>query len=236
MMFCARSAWAASGQLRFGAARWDGTMVPPSVHVLGWVRVVAWVGMLWAKVLAANHADGDGGGAFGRRSPCWGRHLRAPPTIAWGLWAKAWSSSWKDDGSVNGVVTSLEALLLETQLSLGSRRLREVTTMCMRVSYKGVDKLKLWRLAVMVTTRGCFMAVSLAACSGPRRLELLSGCQSVWHNVRGQHLRQRQHGTTRLAADGGGWLSYAVVTPAWFIVERWRKRQLWFATMMAEAT
>ena len=49
-------------------------------------------------------------------------------------------------------------------------------------------------------------------------------------------MRQRPCGTTRLAADCGGWLSYAAVTPAWFIVERWRKRQLWFAAMTAEST
>jgi len=48
-------------------------------------------------------------------------------------------------------------------------------------------------------------------------------------------LQQRQRGTTWLAADYGGWLSYAVVTPASFIVERWRKRQLWVAAMIAEA-
>jgi len=34
------------------------------------------------------------------------------------LWAKAQSSSWTDDGGAIGVVTSLEALLLETQHSL----------------------------------------------------------------------------------------------------------------------
>ena len=49
-------------------------------------------------------------------------------------------------------------------------------------------------------------------------------------------MRQQQRGSTRLAADCGGWLSYAAVTPAWFIVERWRKRQLWFAAMTAKAT
>ena len=65
--------------------------------------------------------DGDGGGAFGRRSPRWGRHLRAPPTTAWAvLWAKALSSSWTSDSGATGVVTSLEASLLETQHSLKS--------------------------------------------------------------------------------------------------------------------
>ena len=54
------------------------------MRISGWARVVPWVGMLWAKALAASHADGDGGAAFGRRSPRWGRHFRAPPTFVWG--------------------------------------------------------------------------------------------------------------------------------------------------------
>jgi hypothetical protein len=71
-----RSAKVASGWLRSGAARWDGAMAaPPSVRVPGWARAVPWVWMLWAKVLAASHADGDGGGTFGCRSPRWGHHF-----------------------------------------------------------------------------------------------------------------------------------------------------------------
>ena len=35
-------------------------------------------GLLRAKAFASNLAGDDGGGAFGRRSPCWGCHLGAP--------------------------------------------------------------------------------------------------------------------------------------------------------------
>lgn len=62
-------------------------------------------------------ADGDGGGAFGRRFPCWGRHLGAPPTIALDSLGESPVQFWTCDGGATGVVTSLEASLLETRLS-----------------------------------------------------------------------------------------------------------------------
>jgi len=74
----------------------------------------------------------------------------------------------------------------------------------------------------------------LAACRGDWRYSAV--VSSIWHSVSGRRLRQQQCGSTRFTADCDGWLSYAAVTPAWFIVERWCKRQLWFAAMTAEAT
>jgi len=76
--------------------------------------------MLWAKVLAASYANSDGGGAFGCRSPRWGVIFELHPLLFGVLLAKAQFSSWMDNGGAIGVVTSLEALLLETQHSLES--------------------------------------------------------------------------------------------------------------------
>jgi len=75
--------------------------------------------MLWAKVLAVSHADGDGGGAFGRRSPRLGIIFELHPPLFGVLWAKARSSSWTDNGGAISVVTFLKVLLLETKPSLG---------------------------------------------------------------------------------------------------------------------
>ena len=81
-----------------------------------------------------------------------------------------------DNGGAIGVVTSLEALLLETQHSLESAA-EGGNGDVQEVELKGVAKLTNWHLAVLATSRGCFMVVCLAPGSGSRRLARLSGCQ-----------------------------------------------------------
>ena len=73
-------------------------------------------------------------------------------------------------------MTSLEALLLETQHSLESAA-EGGNGDVQEVELKGVAKLTSWHLAVLATSRGCFMVVSLAAGSGSWRLAQLSVCQ-----------------------------------------------------------
>lgn len=64
-------------------------------------------------------------------------------------------------------------------------------------------------IIVVVAAKGCRMFVRLAACSGPRRLVLLGNCQCGVRLRQGRRLRRRYRGTTRLAADCGGLLSFA---------------------------
>ena len=73
-------------------------------------------------------------------------------------------------------MTSLEALLLETQHSLESAA-EGGNGDVQEVELKGVAKLTSWHLVVLATFRGCFMVVCLAPGSGSRRLARLSGCQ-----------------------------------------------------------
>ena len=58
-------------------------------------------------------------------------------------------------------MTSLEALLLETQHSLESAA-EGGNGDVQEVELKGVAKLTSWNLAVLETSRGCFMVVCLA--------------------------------------------------------------------------
>ena len=64
---------ALGGPLRLGS---------PCVPVLGWTAVV-WGWDALGESPCHPFVDGDGGGVFGRRSPRWGHHLRAPPTSVW---------------------------------------------------------------------------------------------------------------------------------------------------------
>ena len=48
---------------------------------------------------------------------------------------------------------------------------------CRRVSFKGVDKLTFLASRSYGDDQGLLYGCGLAACSGPRRLALLSGCQ-----------------------------------------------------------
>ena len=120
-----------------------------------------------------------------------------------------------------------------------NQRLRVLMAMCRRMSFKGVAKLTSWCLAVLATSRGCFMVVSLEACSGSRRLARLSGCQfgvaqrlkaalaatATWDNLACSglrrvaqlccsyfsrvHRRKMAQATTLVCCHGGG--SYARV-------------------------
>ena len=64
---------ALGGPLRLGS---------PCVPVPSWARSGLELGCS-GRSICRQFADGDGGGVFGRRSPRWGHHLRAPPTSVW---------------------------------------------------------------------------------------------------------------------------------------------------------
>ena len=73
-------------------------------------------------------------------------------------------------------MTFLKALLLETKPAWVSAAEGGVAT-CRRVSFKGVDKLMFLASRSYGDDQGLLHGCGLAACSGPRRLALLSGCQ-----------------------------------------------------------
>ena len=71
--------------------------------------------MLRAKVFAGVPASTDDGGASGRRFPCWGRYLEATPCLHGALGENP-VQILDERRRRLGVVTSLEALSLETHL------------------------------------------------------------------------------------------------------------------------
>lgn len=79
------------------------------------------IGMLWAKALAGLRACADDGGILGCRFPCWGIMIELQPSFTGFLQVKTLSRPWMSDGGTTGIVPSLEALSLETQLGMASR-------------------------------------------------------------------------------------------------------------------
>jgi hypothetical protein len=128
-----------------------------------------------------HFACGYGGGALGHNSPRWGRHVEPHSWCTGILWVKTLSSSWTDDGGALGVVPSLKASTLETQLGFGNIGLlwswkTAIGGGGMGASLKGVAELK-WRLSSFWWRPGVVTCLLVATCSGPRRLALLGGYQ-----------------------------------------------------------
>jgi hypothetical protein len=162
---------------------------------------------------------------------------------------KTLSSSWMSDGGVFGVVPSLEASSLENQLDFGIAALSVMIgfnrrwQVCCVVSWMGVAdsmrrRLRLWWRSEVVA---CLLVV--AACSGPRRLVLLGNAWQ-WSVQRGTTLEDvacgisigigivGRLGLQRTVAGRSARLGY----PVRDIIERWRKRLLWFTNMAAEVS
>jgi len=73
-----------------------------------------------AKAIADDLAGADGGGVLGRRSPVGGVILSSIPTARNSLGENP-VHVWTSDGGATGVVPSLEASSLETQLDFRRR-------------------------------------------------------------------------------------------------------------------
>ena len=148
-----------------------------------------------------------------------------PVPAALFLWVKTLSTRGTSDGGAIGVVTFLEASLVETHLGLTVEVLPVAWQggLVQVASLKGVAELvrrrpkSCWRPGVVT-----WMLV-LAACSGLRRLALLDNCQC------GVGLHRRAALAAPISWDGlacSGLRRVAQLwsaTPVWYFVERWRK-------------
>ena len=127
---------------------------------------------------------------------------------------KALSISWTSDGGSFGVVPSLEASSLETQLGCGvvsplPMGLMPVSVIPPCDKLEGCCQARAAAIVVLVAARGWHMAVGWLLAVDRHGWRCLATVNAVWDCVGGRRLRQQHHGSTWLAADCGGLLSLA---------------------------